>query len=55
MAVRFRWCWGGADCGGMVESVAGCRGCIGMYGQYDPAEGADAGTESRDAHGSQYR
>ncbi len=40
VAVYFRWCWGGADCGGMVEpcGLAGCRGCIGHVcgrGQYD--------------------
>ena len=39
--------------------LAGCRGCIGHVcgrGQYDPGRsGADAGTESQDAHGSQYR
>ncbi len=51
----------GADCGGMVEPcrLAGGRGCIGYVcsrGQYDPGWcGADAGTESPDAHGSQYR
>ncbi len=37
----------------------GGRGCIGHVcgrGQYDPGRsGADAGTESQDAHGSQYR
>ncbi len=49
------------DCGGMVEpcGLAGCRGCIGHVcgrGQYDPGRsGADAGTESQDAHGSKYR
>ncbi|ENH49204.1 bacteriophage lambda tail assembly I family protein [Escherichia coli p0305293.6] len=57
----FRWCWGRRDCGGMVEpcGLAGCRGCIGHVcgrGQYDPGRsGADAGTESQDAHGSKYR
>ncbi len=51
VAVCFRWCWGGADCGGMVEpcGLAGCRGCIGHVcgrGQYDPGWcGPDAGTE----------
>ncbi len=50
-----------ASCGGMVEpcGLAGCRGCIGHVcgrGQYDPGRcGADAGTESQDVHGSQYR
>lgn len=53
----------GAKSGGVFQvepcGLAGCRGCIGHVcgrGQYDPGRsGADAGTESQDAHGSKYR